>query len=166
MEKRGIAYCASEFSPHEQRERQVYAGAVFSPGNTAQEQLPLTELYEHPDHIDLISAQEFGLEGLFPGRFLLCLPVSQTPEALDEMEALIVGTHAEKVLCAEAWQEGSELCLRDAAGTLRLALSDSAGELLGALARLGAGREACLAAVCQWCVGYPLRLYLPKELLS
>lgn len=165
MEKNGIAYCASDFARGACKDRTVYAKPVFASGNTAQEQIPLADIYDHPDYIDIISAQEFELEGLFPRRFLLCILVAQTPEALDDMEQMILGCHFDKELAACAKQEEHTLVCRDGGCEYTAVLTDSISALLHDLAKQKASMAACLAAATEWCVGYPLQLFLPRELM-
>lgn len=166
MEKRGIAYCADEFDEHRDRERTVYACPVFAAGNTAQEALPLAELYDHPDFIDVISAAEFGLEQLFPDRTLLCILVSQDLSSLDEMERMILGAASEKKFCVAAERRESTLTLTENGQSYTVAQTDRTSQLLSELVKTDASAAACLAAVAQWCVGYKLNFYLPKELVS
>lgn len=165
MEKNGIAYCASDFARDTCKDRTVYAKPVFTSANTVQEQIPLADIYDHPDYIDIISAQEFELEGLLQGRFLLCILVAQTPEALDDMEQMILGCHFGKELAACAMQGEHTLACRDGGCEYTAVLTNSVSALLHDLAEQNASAAACLAAVTEWCVGYPLQLFLPKELM-
>lgn len=165
MEKQGIAYCASDFHKVAHEARLVHVKAVFARGDTAAEQLPLTELYDHPDYIDLISAQEFGLEHIFPGCTLLCLPVAQIPKALDDMEQMICATVTENCFAATARQEAGRLLLQAGEWSVDLPSPENAAGLRRVLTEAKAPAAACLAAVAEWCVGYPLHLYLPKELV-
>lgn len=157
MEKRGVAYCSSDFSHHRQAVRTVFAKPVFVAANTAHEQLPLTDLYDHIDYIDLISAQEFGLEGLFPGRFLLCVLVAQTVDALGEMEKLILGASTPSIPSVLAESDGGKITV----GGRFVSSSEKAQDLLHELS--DASAEEVIAALTQWCVGYRVQLYLPGE---
>lgn len=164
MEKRGIAYCADEFAEHRDIERTVYACPVFAAGNAAQETLPLVELYDHPDFIDVISAVEFGLEQLFPDRTLLCILVSQALPSLDEMEQIMIGTASEKKFCVGVQPSENTLTLTEKGKSYTLPQTDRASQLLSELSETDASAAACLAAVAQWCVGYKLHFYLPQVL--
>lgn len=157
MEKQGIAYCASDFSAQQTRTRTVFAKPVFAVSNTAQEQLPLAELYDHIDYIDLISAQEFGLEGIFQGRFLLCILVAQTVSALGEMEAMIHGVSTPSVPSVRADSDGVKLLV----GERAVSLTDCAQDFLRSLS--AASPAEVIAALTHWCVGYPVQLCLPEE---
>lgn len=156
MEKRGVAYCSSDFSSHREAVRTVFAKPVFTVANTAHEQLPLTDLYDHIDYIDLISAQEFGLEGIFPGRFLLCILVAQTVEALGEMEKLILGVSTPSIPSVSAESDGERI----AVGGRSVPLSEKAQDLLRELS--DASAEEVIAALTQWCVGYRVQLFLSE----
>lgn len=62
QEKRGVAHCASTFASDGCPPAAVYAAPVFVPVTMDTDDLPLQELYDHPDFVDIISAREFGLE--------------------------------------------------------------------------------------------------------
>lgn len=165
MERNGIAYCADSFAKQPDSARIVCARPVFVTENTAQEQIPVAALYEHPDFVDIISAHEFGLDHLFADRFLLCVLVAQLPQALEEMETMIRGSAAVCKPCASAWAAEELLHLQRGDAELTVPLTDSAAALLGALAEKHASPVDVLAAVTQWCVGYPVTLLLPEALL-
>ena len=85
---RGIANCASDFADGVNSRRTVYAKPVFAQEALTPEQLPLEEIYNHPDFVDLICAQEFGLEYSAEAGVLVCIAVTATAEALDEIERM------------------------------------------------------------------------------
>ena len=76
QEKRGVAHCASTFVSDGCPSAVIYAAPVFVPVTMDTDDLPLQELYEHPDFVDIISAREFGLEQTAHDRLLLCVVVS------------------------------------------------------------------------------------------
>lgn len=157
MEKRGVAYCSSDFSNHRQAVRTVFAKPVFAAANTAHEQLPLTDMYEHIDYIDLINAQEFGMEGLFPGKFLLCVLVAQSVGALEEMEKMILGTSTPSIPSVLAASDGETITV----GGRSVLLSEEAQSLLRELS--DASAEEVVATLTQWCVGYAVQFFLPED---
>lgn len=156
MEKRGVAYCSSDYSNHREAVRTVFAKPVFTVKNTAHEQLPLTDLYDHIDYIDLISAQEFGLEGLFPDRFLLCVLVAQTVGALEEMEKMILGSSTPSIPSVLATSDGETITV----GGRSVSSSEKAQDLLHELS--AASAEEVIAALTQWCVGYTVQFFMPE----
>lgn len=154
MEKKGIAYCSSDFSKLRPSKRTVFAKAVFAHGNTAQEQLPLTRLYDHIDFIDVISAQEFGLDGIVEGKFLLCILVAQTVSALNEMEELILGVSHKVGVSTIADSEGGVLRV----GGKTAPVSDEVAPSLQ-----NASPAEVLAALTHWCVGYAVQFFMPED---
>ena len=90
QEKNGVAYCASTFAANGCPPRTVCAAPVFVPVTMSTDDLPLREMYDHPDFIDLISAQEFGLEQTTHEKLLLCIVAAATPDALHALIEMIV----------------------------------------------------------------------------
>ena len=91
-ERNGVAYCASTFEKNGCPPRMVCAAPVFVPVSMTADELPLQQLYDHPDLIDLISAQEFGLEQSTHEKLLLCVVAAATPEALRELLSMVTAT--------------------------------------------------------------------------
>lgn len=143
----------------------VYAKPIFAAGNTYPEQLPLEALYSHRDYVDLISAQEFGLEALFPGQTLLCVAVAARAEALDEMEALILDfvTPCRPIAVAQA--QDDHICVNISGHDFAFSNKDAASDLRNALLESNAPKPAWLAVLVAWCTDYRVVLYGTEGLL-
>lgn len=61
QEKRGVARCASTFVSDGCPPAVVYAAPVFVPVTMDTNDLPLRELYDHPDFVDIVSASSFWI---------------------------------------------------------------------------------------------------------
>lgn len=79
QEQNGVAYCASTFSKEGSPPRTVFAAPAYVPVTMSDDDLPLQRLYDHPDFIDLISAQEFGLEQTGHGNYCYVLSLLPHP---------------------------------------------------------------------------------------
>ena len=146
QEKNGVAYCASDFAGNGCPPRTVYAAPVFVPVTMDTDALPLAALYDHPDFIDLISAQEFGLEQVKNGRLLLCVVVAAAREALEQLTALITPPPAltPMAICRE--YDGSLLVEADQT-SYTLPAAEQAGALLAAMQRQVVPLHGALAAL-------------------
>ena len=158
QEKNGVAYCASDFAVNGCPPRTVCAAPVFVPVTMDTDSLPLQELYDHSDFVDLISAREFGLEQTTHDRLLLCVAVSAAEGSLGELAGLIapVGPLTPRALCRE--QDG---VLRVEADHTPYALpaAEQAGALLAAMQQQAVPLHGVLAALTTWCTGYGCTLY-------
>lgn len=138
----------------------VYAKAIFAVEDT---QLPLEALYNHRDYIDLLSAQEFGMEALFPARTLQCVAIATRPDALDEMEDLITGRRTQSKVIASAQAKGECISVSIKGCEYSVPNEEDAENFCRALQEVpNAARLAVLAA---WCTGYRVVLYGTEELL-
>ena len=113
--------------------------------------LPLQELYDHPDFVDIISAREFGLEQTAHDRLLLCVVVSAAESSLRELAGLIapVGTLTP---CAACTEEGGTLSVRAEGRHSHMPAEENVGAFLSAMQALPL--PAVLAALTTWCTGY------------
>lgn len=155
-EKHGVAHCASTFAQEGCPPQTVYAAPVFVPVTMSTDELPLEKLYGHPDFVDLISAQEFGLEQTEHGMLLLCIVVAAAPDALPELAGLIapVGRLAPCCTCEEA--DGT-LTVRMEEAEYRVASAGRTDSFSAALRPLPL--YAALAALSTWCTGYACTVY-------
>ena len=151
QEKRGVAHCASTFAENGCPPAAVYAAPVFVPVTINTDDLPLQELYDHPDFVDIISAREFGLEQTGHDRLLLCVAVSAAEGTLRELAELIAPV-GELVPCAACAEEGGVLTVQTEGRQFRVPAEESAGAFL--IAMQGLPLPAVLAALTTWCTGY------------
>ncbi len=163
QEKNGAAYCASDFAGNGCPPRTVCAAPVFVPVTMDTDALPLAALYNHPDFIDLISAQEFGLEQTKNDRLLLCVVVAAAREALEQLTALIVPPPAltPRAVCRE--QDGVLQVEADHT-PYALPAAEQAGALLAAMQQQAVSLPGVLAALTTWCTGYGCTLYGEADL--
>ena len=143
--------------------RTVYAKAIFAVGNTDLEQLPLEAIYNHEDYVDLISAQEFGIEALLPQRTLLCVAIALRKDALDDMERLITGASSKSKAIASAQVHDDQICAQIHSQEFLVPNDDSPTALCAALQTVPSA--AWLAALGAWCTGYRVVLCGSKEML-
>ena len=115
QEQNGVAYCASTFSKEGSPPRTVFAAPAYVPVTMSDDDLSLQRLYDHPDFIDLISAQEFGLEQTGHGKLLLCVVVAAAPGALRELMGMIT-SDVTLLPCAQC---------RECDNSLRLSIGDA-----------------------------------------
>ena len=151
QEKRGVAHCASTFASDGCPPAVVYAAPVFVPVTMDTDDLPLQELYDHPDFVDIISAREFGLEQTAHDRLLLCVVVSAAESSLRELAGMIAPVGA-LTPCAVCTEEGGTLTVRAEGGQCRVPAEENAGVFLTAMQALPL--PAVLAALTTWCTGY------------
>lgn len=155
-EKHGVAHCASTFVQAGCPPQAVYAAPVFVPVTMSTNDLPLEKLYEHPDFIDLISAQEFGLEQTDHGMLLLCIVVAAAPDALPELAGLIAPV-SQLIPCCACSEAEDTLTVRMGEAEYSVPSADQTDFFLAALRSLPL--YAALAALCTWCTGYACTLY-------
>ncbi len=141
----------------------VYAKPIFALGNTALDQLPLEALYNHRDYVDLISAQEFGIEALFPTQTLLCLAIALRPDALDEMETIITGHSSVGKSIAVAQMQDDRITVSIHGCDVSVPNEEDAAHLHHALQNIP--KAAWLAVMGAWCTGYRVVLWGTEELL-
>ena len=158
QERNGVAYCASTFAKNGCPPRTVCAAPVFVPATMSADDLPLEALYDHPDFIDLISAQEFGLEQTAHENLLLCILAAATPASLRELLAMIVPAAplTPAAGCAEA-ENG--LAVRMEHTRFTVPAEEQPGAFLDAMRRQQLPLPAMLAALTTWCTGYGCTLY-------
>ena len=155
-EKHGVAHCASTFTQNGCPPQAVYAAPVFVPVTMSTNELPLEKLYEHPDFVDLISAQEFGLEQTDHGMLLLCIVVAAAPDALPELRGLIAPACRLAPCCACVEANGT-LTVRMGEAEYCVASDDRTDSFSAALRALPL--YAALAALSTWCTGYACTVY-------
>ena len=158
QERNGVAYCASTFEKNGCPPRVICAAPVFVPASMTADDLPLEMLYDHPNFIDLISAQEFGLEQTAHDKLLLCVVAAATPEALRELLAMIVPTSA-LAPCASCTEAENGLHIRMEGSVLHAPAEEQAGAFTAAAYREQLPLPAMLAALTTWCTGYGCTLY-------
>ena len=158
QERNGVAYCASTFSKNGCPPRTVFAAPVFVPATMSADDLPLQELYDHPDFIDLISAQEFGLEQAGHGKLLLCIVVAAAPSALRELLEMIV-SDVTLLPCAQCRKCDNSLHLSMGDAQFSVPMYEQAGTFLSAMLEAALPLEAMLAALTTWCTGYACQLF-------
>ena len=151
QEKRGVAHCASTFASDGCPSAAVYAAPVFVPVTMDPDDLPLRELYDHPDFVDIISAREFGLEQTAHDRLLLCVVVSAAESSLRELAELIAPIGA-LIPCAACTEEDGMLTVRAEERQFRVPAEENAGAFLTAMQALPL--PVVLAALTTWCTGY------------
>lgn len=151
QEKRGVAHCASTFASEGCPSAVVYAAPIFVPVTMDTDDLPLQELYDHPDFVDIISAREFGLEQTAHDRLLLCVVVSAAKSSLRELAELIAPVGA-LTPCAACTEESGMLIVRADEGQFRVPAVENADAFLSAMQALPL--SAVLAALTTWCTGY------------
>lgn len=153
QEKQGVAHCASTFASDGCPPTTVYAAPVFVPVTMNTDDLPLQELYDHPDLVDIISAQEFGLEQTAHDRLLLCVVVSAAESSLRELEELIapIGALTPCVACIE---EDGMLTVRTEGRQFRVPAEENTGAFLATMQAQALPLPAVLAALTTWCTGY------------
>lgn len=141
----------------------VYAKPIFALGNTDLENLPLEALYDHEDYVDLISAQEFGLEALFPAKTLLCVAIAKRTDALDEMEAIVTGSATQALVIGSAQAQDDRICVSINGIDFSVPNEEDAVALYQALKAVP--KAAWLAVLGAWCTGYRVVLYGTQEML-
>ena len=153
QEKHGVAHCASAFAANGCPPAVVYAAPVFVPVTMNTDDLPLQELYDHPDFVDIISAREFGLEQTAHDRLLLCVVVSAAESSLRELTELIapIGTLTPCAVCSE---DGGTLTIQAEGRQFRVSAEENAGAFLAAMQAQALSLPAVLAALTTWCTGY------------
>lgn len=159
---RGIANCASDFADGVNSRRTVYAKPVFAQEALTPEQLPLEEIYNHPDFVDLICAQEFGLEYSTEAGVLVCIAVTATAEALDEIERMICGCVCGKRRTAVCQADGNEIQVQIGRETFYFKCGRSFFADRDRFKKSKAPAAAVVAALAQWCVEYPVEFYWPE----
>ncbi len=132
----------------------VYAKPIFATDNTYPEQLPLEALYDHIDYVDLISAQEFGIESLFSSGTLLCLVIAKKIDALNEMENLILHQVTPCNAIATAQFQEKRIAVSIGGHDFFLPNAENASDLHSALIESAAPKAGWLAALSAWCTGY------------
>lgn len=158
QERNGVAYCASTFSKEGCLPHTVFAAPVFVPATMSADDLPLQELYDHPDFIDLISAQEFGLEQTGHGKLLLCVVVAAAPGALRELLGMIV-SDVTLSPCAQCQECDDSLYLSMGDAQFLVPMYEQAGTFLSAMREAALPLETMLAALTTWCTGYACQLF-------
>lgn len=158
QEKRGVAHCASTFASDGCPSSVVYAAPVFVPVTMDTDDLPLQELYEHPDFIDLISAQEFGLEQTGHGKLLLCVVVAAAPGALRELMGMIT-SDVTLLPCAQCRECDNSLRLSIGDAQFSVPMYEQAGTFLSAMLEAALPLEAMLTALTTWCTGYGCQFF-------
>lgn len=158
LEKPGAAHCASAFAANGCPPMTVYAAPVFVPVTMDTDSMPLQELYDHPDFVDLISAREFGLEQTTHDRLLLCVAVSAAEGSLGELAGLIAPV-GPLTPCAACSREDGVLTVLTEGGQFRVPAGESAGALLAAMQERMLPLPAALAALTTRCTGYGCTLY-------
>ena len=158
QEKNGVAYCASTFAANGCPPRTVCAAPVFVPVTMSTDDLPLREMYDHPDFIDLISAQEFGLEQTAHEKLLLCIVAAATPDALHALTEMIVPAQP---LIPRAVCEGYSSTLHICSDGARydIPAEEQSGAFLAAMQDQQLPLPAVLAALTTWCTGYQATLF-------
>ena len=142
----------------------VYAKPIFATDNTYPEQLPLEALYDHEDYVDLISAQEFGIESLFSHKTLLCLLIAKRTDALDEMETLILQQTTPSNVIATAQLQENRIVVSIGGQNLSLPNAENSSDLHSALIENAAPKAAWLAALGVWCTNYRVVLCADESL--
>lgn len=155
-DKLGVAHCASTFEKNGCPLPTVYAVPVFVPVTTSVDDLPLRELYDHPDFIDIISTQEFGLENTSHEKLLLCILVTAVPEALHEMAEMITPTGA-LIPCADCSESNGALNISAMNSRFSIPVEESSGAFSAIVQ--GQPLQVVLAALTTWCTGYACTLY-------
>ena len=158
QERNGVAYCASTFEKDGCPPRTVFAAPVFVPVTINTDNLPLREMYDHPDFIDLISAQEFGLEQTAHEKLLLCIVAAATPDALHELIEMIVPTQP-LTPCATCKGYNSILHICSNGAQYSIPAEEQAGVFLANIHEQQLSLPAVLAALTTWCTGYPVTLF-------
>ena len=157
-ERNGVAFCASAFEASGCPPRTICAAPVFVPATMSTDDLPLERLYNHPDFIDLISAQEFGLEQTLHEALLLCILAAATPDALHELLEMIVPAAA-LTPAASCTETKTGLEIRTERAHFTVPAAEQAGRLLAAIQNACLPLPASLAALTTWCTGYGCTLY-------
>lgn len=158
QERNGVAYCASTFEKNGCPPRTVCAAPVFVPASMTAEELPLERLYDHPDFIDLISAQEFGLEKTAHDRLLLCVVAAAAPDGLRELVEMIVPA-AQLAPCASCTEAENSLRVRMEDAVFHVLAEEQTGAFMAAAYREKLPLPVLLAALTTWCTGYGCTLY-------
>lgn len=158
QERNGVAYCASTFEKNGCPPRTICAAPVFVPISMTADDLPLERLYDHPDFIDLISAQEFGIEQAAHDRLLLCIVAAAAPAALRELLAMIVPA-APITPCASCTETENGLNVRAEDFMFHVPAEEQASAFMAAAYREKLPLPGLLAALTTWCTGYGCTLY-------
>ena len=158
QERNGVAYCASTFEKDGCPPRMVCAAPVFVPASMTADDLPLERLYDHPDFVDLISAQEFGLEKTGHDKLLLCVIAAAVPASLRELLEMIAPT-ARLAPCASCTEAESGLRVRVEDSVFHVPAEEQAGAFMAAAYREQLPLPGLLAALTTWCTGYGCTLY-------
>ena len=158
QERNGAAYCASTFEENGCPPRTICAAPVFVPASMTANDLPLERLYDHPDFVDLISAQEFGLEQTAHDKLLLCIVAAAAPAALRELRCMIVPA-APIAPCASCTEAENGLRVRTEGSVFHVPMEEQAGAFMAAVYKEKLPLPALLAALTTWCTGYGCTLY-------
>lgn len=159
----GIANCASDFANGVNSLRMVFAKPIFAKKALSPEQLPLEAIYNHPDYVDLISAQEFNIEHLTGNGILICILVTATEAALDEIERMICGSVCGKRVSAVSRLDEKEIHVQMGEKTFTFQCDDSLSADGACFAKEEIPAAAAVAALTQWCVEHPVQLDWPDE---
>lgn len=163
LEYNGIANCASDFASGVNSLRIVFAKPIFAKKALSSEQLPLEAIYNHPDYVDLISAQELNIEHLTENGILICILVTATEAALDEVERIICGRVCGKRLSAVSHLDENEIHVQMGEKAFTFQCDDSLSADGECIAKAEMPAAAAIAALTQWCEDYPVHLYWPDE---
>lgn len=157
-ERNGVAFCASSYKKFGRPPRRICAAPVFAACSMSPDDLPLQEIYDHPDFVDLISAQEFDLEKTENDKLLLCIVAAQTPAAVKELCNLIMPTEA-ITPCAgcDLKEDHMELLTQETKAVLPIA--DDAGSILRKAQQCGLSLYEILAALTSWATGFSCTMY-------
>lgn len=155
-DKLGVAHCASTFEKNGCPLPTVYAVPVFVPVTISVDDLPLRELYNHPDFIDIISTQEFGIEYTSHEKLLLCVIAAAAPESLHEMAEMITPT-GRLVPCASCSERNGTLNISAMNSRFSISVEESSEAFSAAVQ--GQQLPVVLAALTSWCTGYACTLY-------
>ena len=158
QEQNGVAYCASTFSKEGSPPRTVFAAQAYVPVTISDDDLSLQRLYDHPDFIDLISAQEFGLEQTGHGKLLLCVVVAAAPGALRELMGMIT-SDVTLLPCAQCRECDNSLRLSIGDAQFSVPMYEQAGTFLSAMLEAALPLEAMLTALTTWCTGYGCQFF-------
>lgn len=158
QEKTGIAFCANTYAQTGRPPRVICAAPVLVPDEPGADELPLRELYDHPDFIDLISTKDFGLEQTIQGKKLLGVLVATVPEGLEELLSMI--TVSEKLSNPVSCHETEGIfCIRIGDDQYNVSASHCEDTFLTQEQQKELPSAAVLAALSAWCTGYAVTFY-------
>lgn len=164
LARKGIAYCPDTFSERGCPPRIICAAPIFMPTAVVPGNLPLQDLYNHPDFVDLINAQEFGLEyTAYNGGTLLCIVAATTFEGLTELIDMIEKTAGIYTLLASCKKTDGNLCVQLEDGYYTVPAELEASNFLVSAQEKHFPLPALLAALTVWCTGYETILYWEKQ---